>query len=423
MKAMKGKFLKKLKTIKTIAYLKPQRVLLSNASDGYIHASPSKLNSSPLTPIQVHEDYSKKNVQDQEAEIIDVFELMKDLEDQEMEDMGDENDVKENARPVVKVKKFEPLRENVVNFSLLKTMNENFDDNMENFSPLKPKNETFYENMENFSPLKLKNETFDKNVENFSPLKPKNETFDGNFTTPLSDFDVSNFRRPNLDSGTLFDPNLLAAFEEAVVVVKAQEAERKAKIEEKNFKPLEERKEDDEEKEPPLKTQKIEEIIDPLMEFEEKCPTGGCDSVILYTTGLRGIRKTFEDCHSIRFLLENFRVMFFERDISMHSEFKEELWRILDGKVVPPRLFIKGRYIGGAEEVLTLHEQGRFRPLFEGIPIDNFQCPCEGCAGMRFIMCFKCNGSQKIVVEDDEGESMKCPECNENGLIVCPYCC
>lgn len=358
MKSMKGKLLKKLKTMKTIGYLKPERILHSNASDGFIHASPPKSNSSPLTPIQVHED-PNKDVQDQEAEIIDVAELMKDLEDQEME-----IDDKENIKPVlVKVKKSEPL----------------------------------------------------------SPLKPKNETFDENFTTPLLDFDVSKFRRPDLDSGTLFDPKLLALFEEAVMVVKAQEEERKAKIEEKIFKPLED---DDEEKEPPLKARKIEEIVDPLLEFEEKCPPGGCDSVILYTTGLRGIRKTFEDCHSIRFLLENFRVMFFERDISMHSEFKEELWRLLDGKVVPPRLFIKGRYIGGAEEVLTLHEQGKFRPLLEGIPIDNFQCPCEGCAGMRFIMCFKCNGSQKIVLEgDDEGELMKCPECNENGLILCPYCC
>ncbi|KAF3636345.1 hypothetical protein FXO38_24242 [Capsicum annuum] len=389
MKAMKGKLLKKLKTIKTIGYLKPERVLHSNASEGYIHTSPRKLSSSPLTPIQVHEDYPKKNVpssvEDQEAEIIDVSELMKDLEDQEME-MEDELDDKENVRPFVKVKKLEILRENV----------------------------------ENLSPLKPKIVTFDENVENFSTLKPKNE----NFITPLLDFDVLNFRRPDLDSGTLFDPNLLAAFEEVVMVVKAHEAERKAKIKEKTFKPLEERKkDDDDEKEPPLKARKIEETIDPLLEFEEKCPPGGCDSVILYTTGLRGIRKTFEDCHSIRFLLENFRVMFFERDISMHSEFKEELWRVLEEKVVPPRLFIKGRYIGGAEEVLTLHEQGKFRPLLEGIQIDNFQCPCEGCAGMRFIMCFKCNGSQKIVLEDDEGDSMRCPECNENGLIVCPYCC
>ncbi|XP_009593837.1 uncharacterized protein At3g28850-like [Nicotiana tomentosiformis] len=380
MRAMKGKLLKKLKTIKTIGYLKPERILHSNASDGYIqYTSPPHSNSqshfhSPLTPIQVNENPKKNiqnNVHEQDPEIIDVCELMKDLDDQEME-LDDEMDDKENIRPDLKVKKSEPLKENV----------------------------------ENFSSLKSKVETFDEKV------------------APFSELDVLNFRRPDLDSGTLFDPKLLAAFEEAVMVVKAQEAERKAKNEEKIFKPLEEKEleEDEEENEPPLKTRKIEEIIDPLLEFEEKCPPGGCDSVILYTTGLRGIRKTFEECHSIRFLLENFRVIFFERDISMHSEFKEELWRILDGKVVPPRLFIKGRYIGGAEEVLTLHEQGKFRPLLEGIPIDQFQCPCEGCVGMRFIVCFKCNGSQKIVVEDGV-EAMKCPECNENGLIVCPYCC
>lgn len=40
-------------------------------------------------------------------------------------------------------------------------------------------------------------------------------------------------------SGNLFVPNLLAAFEKAAMVVKAQEAERKAKIEEKIFKPPE----------------------------------------------------------------------------------------------------------------------------------------------------------------------------------------
>lgn len=70
-------------TIKTIGYLKPERVLRSNASDRYIHNSSPKSTfqfhcQSSLTPIQVHQD-PKKNVQgriqDQEAEIIDVSEL------------------------------------------------------------------------------------------------------------------------------------------------------------------------------------------------------------------------------------------------------------------------------------------------------------------------------------------------------------
>ncbi|KAF9680787.1 hypothetical protein SADUNF_Sadunf06G0157800 [Salix dunnii] len=100
-----------------------------------------------------------------------------------------------------------------------------------------------------------------------------------------------------------------------------------------------------------------------LSDFKEKCLPGGSQSVILYTTGLRSIRKTFEDCHAIRFLLESLKVTFCERDVSLHLEFREELWRILGGRVIPPRLFIRGRYIGGADEVIGLHEQGRLKKL------------------------------------------------------------
>ncbi|KAG5575048.1 hypothetical protein H5410_055182 [Solanum commersonii] len=57
----------------------------------------------------------------------------------------------------------------------------------------------------------------------------------------------------------------------------------------------------------------------------------------------------------------------------MHSELTEELWRILD-REVSPRFFIRGRYIVGAEEIFKLHEQGRFRPLLEGIPIEAITC-------------------------------------------------
>jgi glutaredoxin domain-containing cysteine-rich protein 1 len=46
-----------------------------------------------------------------------------------------------------------------------------------------------------------------------------------------------------------------------------------------------------------LKARRIEDEDDlnedPFFGFEEKCPPGGTDSVILYTTTLRGIRKTF----------------------------------------------------------------------------------------------------------------------------------
>ncbi|KAK3029279.1 hypothetical protein RJ639_039519 [Escallonia herrerae] len=132
-----------------------------------------------------------------------------------------------------------------------------------------------------------------------------------------------------------------------------------------------------------------------LLDFEEKCPPGGKDSVIIYTTSLRGIRKTFEDCNTIQFLLESFRVLYHERDVSMHLAFREELWRVFGSRVVPPRVFIRGRYIGGADEVVGLHEQGKLRKLLDGIPINPSYFPCIGCAGVRFVLCVNCNGSCK----------------------------
>ncbi|KAG6675063.1 hypothetical protein I3842_15G081100 [Carya illinoinensis] len=131
-------------------------------------------------------------------------------------------------------------------------------------------------------------------------------------------------------------------------------------------------------------------------------------------------QKTFEQCLSIHFLLQSFRVLFYKQDVSMHIEFKEEMWRLLDIKALFPRLFIRGRYICGAEEVLALHEQGKFRLLFQGVLMDNTNGACEGCAVVQFVLCFNCNGSHKVV--DNDGQSNKCTVCNENGLIICPFC-
>ncbi|GMH29099.1 hypothetical protein Nepgr_030942 [Nepenthes gracilis] len=73
----------------------------------------------------------------------------------------------------------------------------------------------------------------------------------------------------------------------------------------------------------------MDEITAYLSEFEEKCPPGGGDSVVIYTTSLRGIWKTFEDCRSVKFLLDSFKVVYFERDVSMDLELREEMWTVL----------------------------------------------------------------------------------------------
>lgn len=227
-----------------------------------------------------------------------------------------------------------------------------------------------------------------------------------NFKPVQTELNGLSFRRPDPNSATLFDPNLLAAFKQAVIeyirdLNEAQVPAAAAAEEERGS----------------------TNGVGSLIEFEEKNPPGGRESIILYTTSLRGIRKTFEDCSSVKLLLENLKLVFVERDLSMHMEFRDELWRVLGFRAIPPRLFVKGRYIGGADDVLGLHERGRLLPLVEGMPRDaSGGRSCEGCSGLRFAICEGCNGGRKVF-DDGRGMYVQCLKCNENGLIVCRLCC
>lgn len=154
--------------------------------------------------------------------------------------------------------------------------------------------------------------------------------------------------------------------------------------------------------------------------FEEKCPPGGDMTVVLYTTTLRGIRKTFEDCNILRSILQSYSLSIDERDVSMHLEFLNELRGLMDRVVSVPRLFIKGRYIGGIEEVAKLHENGKLNELVEGLPREANGGNCDGCGGIRFVPCLECRGSCKVRFEGNKVQ--RCPDCNENGLIQCPIC-
>lgn len=154
------------------------------------------------------------------------------------------------------------------------------------------------------------------------------------------------------------------------------------------------------------------------------CSLPGCeDKVVIYFTSLRGIRKTYEDCCSVRMILRGFRVPVDERDISMDAEYRKELQRALGGKAMSlPQVFIRGKYVGGAEEVKQLNEVGELSNLLEGFPMRDPGSVCVGCGDARFMPCPNCNGSRKVF-EEEEGELKRCPDCNENGLIRCPGCC
>ncbi|CAD6261009.1 unnamed protein product [Miscanthus lutarioriparius] len=158
----------------------------------------------------------------------------------------------------------------------------------------------------------------------------------------------------------------------------------------------------------------------PAIVAEGKCPPGGADAVVLYTTTLRGIRRTFEECNAVRAAIEAHDVKVIERDVSMDSGYREELRLLLGGREVRvPAVFVRGRHVGGAAEVAKLEEEGKLKVLLEGLP--RARVWCAGCAGVRFVMCRDCNGSRKVL-DAERKETVKCGECNENGLVRCPIC-
>ncbi|AQK61268.1 uncharacterized protein At5g39865 [Zea mays] len=164
-------------------------------------------------------------------------------------------------------------------------------------------------------------------------------------------------------------------------------------------------------------------------------------AVVLYTTSLRGVRVTFEACNAVRAALQAHGVAFRERDVSMDRGFRDELRSRLGlglggGRAAAagmlPRLFVRGRHVGGAEDVLRLDEEGLLARLLEGLPRarGGAYC-CDGCGGMRFLPCFDCSGSRKLavalpVVASSRKKAgtvvVRCGECNENGLVLCPIC-
>ncbi|KAG2261282.1 hypothetical protein Bca52824_068361 [Brassica carinata] len=181
-------------------------------------------------------------------------------------------------------------------------------------------------------------------------------------------------------------------------------------------------------------------------EEEEEEALCGKDKVILYFTSLRGIRKTYEDSCDVRSILKSIGIRVDERDVSMHSGFKDELKELLGGKfkngvgITLPRVFLGKKLLGGAEEIRKLNEEGKLEKLLQGCERveANENCngqECEACGDVRFVPCETCSGSCKVYYEHedhDDDESVKeereygfqkCPDCNENGLIRCPICC
>ncbi|CAN6289422.1 unnamed protein product [Urochloa humidicola] len=147
--------------------------------------------------------------------------------------------------------------------------------------------------------------------------------------------------------------------------------------------------------------------------------------VVLYTTSLRGVRRTFADCCAVRAVLRGLRVAVDERDVSMDAALRRELQGILAARgrcFSLPQLLVGGALVGGADEVRRMHESGELRRVLEGAPGQDPAFVCGACGGFRFVPCNSCDGSRKVFVEE-EGCARRCIDCNENGLVRCLNCC
>lgn len=159
----------------------------------------------------------------------------------------------------------------------------------------------------------------------------------------------------------------------------------------------------------------------PVKEYSTVKLPGTEDRVVIYFTSLRGVRRTFHDCQSVRMVFRGFRVNLDERDVSMDVAYKNELQELFgEENVSLPQVFVKGKHVGGAEQVLNHLEVGELMMMIKGLPFRSLK-PCDVCDDMRFIACVNCGGSRKVYDEDKE-QTNRCPVCNENGLMRCPLC-
>ncbi|CAL0307578.1 unnamed protein product [Lupinus luteus] len=158
----------------------------------------------------------------------------------------------------------------------------------------------------------------------------------------------------------------------------------------------------------------------PLSSVSVKLPPGLDQGVVVYYTSLRVVRRTFDDCRTVRTIFRGFRVTVDERDVSIDDRFRDELDGILGRRNVKlPTVFIGGAYIGGADDVRRLYDSGELERLIERLPITK-KNGCDCCGGFRFVVCNECNGSHKVF--NEKSGFMICSCCNANGLIRCPQC-
>uniref|UniRef100_M8BQU6 Uncharacterized protein n=1 Tax=Aegilops tauschii TaxID=37682 RepID=M8BQU6_AEGTA len=154
--------------------------------------------------------------------------------------------------------------------------------------------------------------------------------------------------------------------------------------------------------------------------------------VVLYSTSLRVVRRTYEDCYTVRFILRGIGATVDERDLAVDNAFVAEFAALLPPRLglALPQVFVDGRHLGGVEEVQRLHECGELNRIVAA-PISPGPAhpPCGRCGDERHVPCGSCDGSREKDSDDGSGKKqsdedgvLTCAACNASGLVRCPDC-
>lgn len=302
------------------------------------------------------------------------------------------------------------------------------------------------EGLEDISPLNPANNHFRSFSFHLGPTHPQFRSFIDDQPTPRVTHDDGEARIKPIwsdiaDSSDSNDTSIVSEFDPEVVSAFRKSFEELPPANPFHLKPLMcDKQQALDGKDQPL------EAMDRFKGINGFAPRGK-DRLIVFFTSLRGVRKTYEDCCYVRNILKSVGVKLDERDVSMHSGFKEELNELLgagwfSGGALP-KVFIGKKFLGGADEIRRLHEDGQLEKAVEGCELvddgggrgggggGGNGGVCEACGDVRFVPCETCCGSCKFYYEgdyDEENEAaecgfQRCPDCNENGLIRCPICC
>ncbi|XP_046394694.1 uncharacterized protein LOC124162266 [Ischnura elegans] len=158
--------------------------------------------------------------------------------------------------------------------------------------------------------------------------------------------------------------------------------------------------------------------------------------VVLYTTSMGVVRRTFHKCLRVKQILRTLLVPFEERDASTSVGVREEIQRRLgsspggDGasqQISPslPQLFVEGQHVGDAEEIERLNETGELRRILKPFQNPDAAWTCSICGGYQRLPCGACGGSKRSSKRNaftEEFVALRCMVCDEAGLVRCTAC-